>query len=89
MTQQIIHEPDKFERGNRKAIDLAAVTRFFGYGVSLVSVVVGVAFVSGQFVPSSIPLQFRVMCGVVFLLLGIYRFVVTRFKARNQERSIQ
>ncbi|HTP78781.1 MAG TPA: hypothetical protein VMM57_00105 [Bacteroidota bacterium] len=50
----------------------------FGYGVSAVTFTAGLVIVSGLFLPAAVPLQFRLTFGIVLVLLGIYRFVVTR-----------
>jgi hypothetical protein len=44
-------------------------------------------FLFDIFLPQNLPTQLRVMCGVVFLLMAIYRFVATRYKIREIERA--
>ena len=63
-----------------------ALSKYIGYSVSIVSLCVGTLFLFGLFVQAAIPTQLRVTCGVVFLLLGIYRYVVTRYKVKEEER---
>ncbi|HEY6951881.1 MAG TPA: hypothetical protein VI758_05705 [Bacteroidota bacterium] len=67
----------------------SVVSKYFGYGVSFVSLCVGVIFLFGLFIHPGVPTQFRIMCGVVFLLLGVYRFVATRYRTREEERIAQ
>ena len=59
----------------------ANVSRLFAYAVSFITVGAGVIVVSGFFVSESVPVQLRATFGVVLVLLGIYRFVITRMKA--------
>jgi hypothetical protein len=63
------------------------ISKFFGYGVSIISVAVGGIFLLNVYLPHTIPTQLRVMCGIVFLLLGIYRYVATRFKVHQLGRG--
>jgi hypothetical protein len=67
----------------------STLTKYLGYSVSLVSLCVGTILLFDLFVQTTLPAQFRTMCGVVFLLLGVYRFVVTRAKIREIESSDQ
>lgn len=64
----------------------AALSKYIGYSVAFVSLCVGTIFISGLFLHTTVPTQLRVMGGIVFVLLGVYRFVVTRYKAREEER---
>jgi len=66
-----------------------ALSKYIGYTVSFVSLCVGTMFLTGLFIQSTLPGQLRVMCGVVFLLLGIYRYVATRSRAREEDEGIQ
>jgi hypothetical protein len=62
-------------------------TKYLGYAVSLLSLTAGCVFLFDIFLPQNLPTQLRVMCGVVFLLMAIYRFVATRYKIREIERA--
>jgi uncharacterized membrane protein len=61
----------------------SAVSTYLGYSVSALEFLAGVILVSGLFF-KYVPDQLRIMCGVVLMLLGIYRFVVTRYRMRQQ-----
>ncbi len=54
-----------------------------GYTVSAVSLVFGLLLVTGWLLRVRLPGQFRITFGVVLLLMGIYRFVLTRTKVRQ------
>ncbi len=54
-----------------------------GYTVSAVSLVFGILLLTGWLLHFTMPDQFRVTFGVVLLLMGIYRFVLTRTKAKQ------
>ena len=62
----------------------SAVSRYLGYSVSLITFVCGIIIVSG-FALRNVPAQLRLTFGVVLILWGIYRFVVTRFRTREQD----
>ncbi len=64
-----------------------ALTRYIGYSVAIVSFSAGLIFVTGVFLPPTIPKQLRIMFGVVFLLMGIYRYFATRYKIKAFERG--
>ena len=64
-----------------------ALSKYVGYSVSCVSVCVGIVFLTGIFLQAAIPAQLRIMSGVVFVLLGVYRYVVTRYKSREDDQS--
>ena len=63
------------------------LTRYVGYSVSFVSFCVGLILLTGLFIRANIPTQLRVMVGVVFLLMGVYRFFATRFRLQQEERG--
>jgi hypothetical protein len=62
-------------------------SKYLGYGVSIVTFLVGAIVISGAFLPSTVPIQFRLMCGIVLVLIGVYRFVVTRSKQDTDSQS--
>ena len=64
-------------------------SKYLGYSVAFVSLCAGVIFVSGFFLPATMPVQLRLMIGIVFLLMSVYRFVATKYKAREAQRFEQ
>ena len=64
----------------------AEISKFFAYGVSLISASAGVLVLSGILLSEGIPVQFRITFGVVLVLLGIYRFIVTRLHSNEARR---
>ena len=66
-----------------KSIELS---KYLGYLVAFVSLSAGVVFLSGLFLPTTMPVQLRLTVGVVFVLMSIYRFVATKYRIREQER---
>jgi uncharacterized membrane protein len=54
-----------------------------GYFVSAVAFIFGIILVSGNAF-QYVPVEMRVMSGIVMILLGIYRFILTRTKVRKQ-----
>jgi hypothetical protein len=67
----------------RKRISISA---YLGYSVSLLTFTFGIVIISGlafQYVP----VQMRVMFGIVLALWGVYRFVLTRTRVRQQEEN--
>jgi uncharacterized membrane protein YdcZ (DUF606 family) len=70
-----------------RAMKSTALSKYIGYSVSFVSLCVGTVLLFGLFLQPTLPSQLRIMTGIVFLLLGIYRFVATHYKARDEERA--
>jgi len=65
-----------------KPIDISAI---LGYSLAAVFFAFGVVVVSGIAIPDYVPKEFRLIIGVVLLLWGIYRFVLTRTKSNEAE----
>ncbi len=74
---------------NSDAMKPNGITRYLGYSVAFISLCAGVVFLTGVFLPPTLPLQLRLMVGVVFVLMSVYRFVATKYKIREQERMGQ
>ncbi len=62
-------------------------SKYLGYSIALLSFCAGVVFISGVYLSPAVPQQLRIMCGVVFLLLSVYRYVATRNKIHEQQRA--
>jgi uncharacterized membrane protein YfcA len=56
-----------------------------GYSVSLVMTVVGGLVLAGYFVHAGVPDQFRWTFGIVLILMGLYRFVMTQMRRKQKE----
>jgi len=70
------------ERPARR-FELADLPMYLGYVVSVVTASAGIVIVSGLVLDRGIPPQFRITFGIVFILMGIYRFVLTRAKIQQ------
>lgn len=60
------------------------VTVTLGLGLAIF---VGLLFPSWAIVPDYVPIQLRVMFGIVAVLMGVYRLVMMRFQAARSEDS--
>ncbi|HLF20415.1 MAG TPA: hypothetical protein VI704_06465 [Bacteroidota bacterium] len=56
------------------------VSTIIGYALSTIFLVFGVVVLLGLAVPDTLPKQFRMTMGVVLVLWGVYRFVLTKMK---------
>ena len=56
-------------------------SKTLAFGVSLLSLACGVVVAWGFGIPDGVPSRLRVTMGVILMLLGIYRFAVTRMKS--------
>jgi hypothetical protein len=58
-----------------------------GYGMSGLMAVVGVLVLSGIVALEGLPVQLRLLFGVVLILYGVFRFMMTRSRAKQAESS--
>jgi cytochrome c biogenesis protein CcdA len=70
-------------RPTHQRIALANLPMYLGYAVSAVTFIAGAAIAFGFLIDVRFPAQFRIMFGVVFMLMGVYRFVLTQAKIRQ------
>jgi len=66
-------------------LKLAYVSTIVGYGISGVMALVGVLVLSGLLVKEGMPQQLRILFGVVLVLYSVYRFMMTRARAKQTE----
>ncbi len=89
------HEPASHEDGSfspmRRARSvqggpklLPDIGSWLGYTVSAVMMGVGAAFMMGFLIHAGVPDKFRWTFGAVLVLMGIYRFFITRIKAQQK-----
>lgn len=65
---------------------LTNISTYLGYMVSAITFVFGIILVSGVAFPY-MPVHMRVMFGVVMILWGVYRFVITRTRLRQKNED--
>ncbi len=63
------------------------ISALLGYSVSAITVTLGALVLVGLFLPEAVPHRVRVVFGVVIVLLGIYRFVITRVQVMQSKRE--
>lgn len=63
------------------------ILKYLTYIIALLFIILGIALLTGYFMSQGIPTQFRVMVGIVLVLYGAFRFVVTFFK-KNESSEI-
>ena len=56
------------------------VSTIIGYALSTIFLVLGVVVLLGLAIPDYLPKQFRITMGVVLVLWGVFRFVLTKMK---------
>ena len=54
-----------------------------GYVTAALTAGAGILLFTGFLLPPSVPVQLRVMFGIVLVLLSVYRIVITRTKQRQ------
>jgi len=67
-------------------LKLSNISIYLGYTVSIITFIFGAIVISGvafQYVPNKL----RITFGVVLMLWGIYRFVFSRIKVRQQNEE--
>ncbi len=68
-------------------MDAGKVLTYLSYLVSAVFFLGGLFVIFGMFLPSYVPTQFRIMFGIVLMLWGIYRSVITYTKSRQLDNE--
>ncbi len=63
------------------------IMKYFAFAISILFVLLGIAILSGFLMNQGLPKQFKIMVGIVLVLYGIFRFLMTLFK-KNQTREI-
>ncbi len=66
-------------------LKLASVSVVVGYSISVVMAVIGVLVLSGLLVREGMPEQLRILFGIVLVLYSLYRFMMTRARAKQTE----
>ena len=64
---------------------MTAVERILAWAVALTCIGVGASLLLGLY-PPDMPRSLRIGCGVVLVLLGVKRLLVTRMKSRAEYR---
>ncbi len=67
-------------------MNIAMVFRSTILIISAAAMVVGVLIIVGLLVPRNFPEEFRVIMGIVIVLYGAYRFMITVYRRTNGER---
>ncbi|MDZ7291470.1 MAG: hypothetical protein ONB44_20710 [candidate division KSB1 bacterium] len=68
-------------------MDASKISTILALGTSFIMFGVGLAVLVGWVFPPTVPNAMRITFGVVFILMGIYRFVATRMQARQREEE--
>ncbi len=56
------------------------IMKYIAYVVAVLFIALGVAILSGLFLQSNFPSQFRIIVGIVLILYGAFRIVATYYK---------
>jgi cytochrome c biogenesis protein CcdA len=67
-------------------MDGRKISMLLAWAVSFIMIGSGIVVLAGWFLPKAAPDYLRVMLGIVFLLMGAYRFLMTRLQAKQAER---
>ena len=63
------------------------ISRIFALTVATLMVTVGISVLAGFFLPPAAPSALRFTLGIVFLLMGVYRFAMVHMQAKQMERG--
>jgi hypothetical protein len=61
------------------------VSTIVGYGMSGLMGIVGVLVLGGILMSEGMPSQLRILFGGILILYSVYRFIMTRTRARQEE----
>jgi len=63
------------------------ISRIFALTVATLMVTAGIMVLAGFFLPPYAPPALRLTLGIVFLLMGVYRFTMTHMQTKQLERG--
>jgi len=66
-------------------MNVVVMFRYTILAVSAAAMVVGVLIITGLLVPRNLPEEFRVIMGIVIVLYGAYRFMITVYRRTDRE----
>jgi hypothetical protein len=64
------------------------IMKYIAYIVASLFIVLGSAILAGYYMRGGVPTQFRIMAGIVLILYGVFRIIITIFK-KNTTSGIQ
>ena len=64
------------------------VMLYIGYAAGTVFILLGLGILFTNLLPPYLPIQFKVMMGVVLILYGIFRIISTLFKNKKNDEKI-
>ena len=67
---------------------MTKVMRYIAYTAAVIFILFGIAILAGYFIKESVPQQFRIMAGIVLILYGAFRLIITYFK-KNQNNVVR
>jgi cytochrome c biogenesis protein CcdA len=59
------------------------ILRIISYVTASFILVLGIIVVGGFFLPDYVPLNFRIILGVIMIIYGLYRIAMIHFRRRN------
>lgn len=63
------------------------IMKYFAYVIAILFIILGIAILGGFFITENVPSQFRVMIGVVLVLYGAFRLVMTYSKKNESSEN--
>ena len=63
------------------------IMKYFAYVIAILFVILGIAILGGFFMANNVPSQFRVMIGVVLVLYGAFRLIMTYSKKNESNEN--
>ncbi|MCL5029160.1 MAG: hypothetical protein M1480_09090 [Bacteroidetes bacterium] len=63
------------------------IMKYFAYVIAVLFIILGIAILGGYFITENVPSQFRVMIGVVLVLYGAFRLVMTYSKKNESNEN--
>jgi hypothetical protein len=71
----------QIDRSGKVVMKRISISKLLAYFVAAVSISVGVLRLIGVLFPKSVPAQMRITLGIVLILMGVYRLVITRVRS--------
>jgi len=68
---------------------MSNLMKYIAYTAGTLFILLGIAMIFTNIMPEYLPIQFKIMMGIVFFLYGMFRIISTIFKKQKPNEEIQ
>jgi len=67
---------------------MSNLMKYIAYTAGTLFILLGIAMIFTNIMPEYLPIQFKIMMGIVFFLYGMFRIISTIFKKQKPNEEI-